>query len=95
MHKATYRLETQINTAFRLAPGSRDAHYELGRIHLERGEWHQAAEEGEKAFAAAGIGTTDRQIHFLLTRAYARVGKTVLAARHLALFNASGASLRR
>ncbi len=87
--------EKQIAIALDLAPESRDAHYEQGRIHFERSEWRKAIEEGQKAFALPGVGTTDRQIHFLLARGYAKTGNTELAARHLAAFHESGASLRR
>lgn len=87
--------ERQVALALALDPQSRDAHYEQGRLRFERGEFAQAADEGEKALAIPGIGTLDRQIHFLLARAYAKLGKRELSAAHLARFKASGASLRR
>ena len=87
--------EKQIERALQLSPDSRDAHYERGRLHFERGEWRKAADAGEKAFALPGVGTTDRQIHFLLARAYGKLGSAALAAKHLEQFKASGASLRR
>jgi hypothetical protein len=52
-------------------------------------------EEGEKALRIPGVGTTDRQIHFLLARAYAKAGNREASEKHLALFKASGVSLRR
>ena len=85
----------QIARALQLDPNSRDAHYELGRIHFENAEWSKAADGGEIALRLPGVGTTDRQIHYLLTRAYAKSGNREAAGKHLALFKASGASLRR
>lgn len=85
----------QILRALELDPNSRDAHYERGRLHFESGEWMKAVDEGEKAFRLPGVGTTDRQIHFLLARAYSKSGNRDAADRHLALFKASGVSLRR
>lgn len=85
----------QIARALGLDANSRDAHYERGRLHFENGEWMKAIEEGETAFRLPGVGTTDRQIHFLLARAYSKSGNRDAAARQLALFRASGASLRR
>ncbi len=85
----------QVDRALSLDPKSRDAHYEQGRLSFERGEFANAAEEGEKALAVPGAGTLDRQIHFLLSRAYAKLGRKDLADDHLAKFKASGVSLRR
>jgi tetratricopeptide (TPR) repeat protein len=85
----------QMRRALALDPRSRDAHYELGRLHFERGEFAAAAEHGERAFALEGMGTTDRQLHFLLGRTYLRLGRKELAESHLERFRASGASLRR
>ena len=84
-----------ISRALELDPKSRDAHYELGRLHFEKGEWLKAIDEGEKAFRLPGVGTTDRQIHFLLARAYSKAGNRDAAEKHLASFKASGVSLRR
>lgn len=87
--------EKQIKRALELDANSRDAHYEMGRLHFEKSEWKQSIEEGERAFQLQGVGTTDRQIHYLLARAYAKVNNREAADKHLALFKASGASLRR
>jgi tetratricopeptide (TPR) repeat protein len=84
-----------ITRALQLDANSRDAHYERGRLHFEYAEWTKAAEEGEKALRIPGVGTTDRQIHFLLGRAYAKLGNREASEKHLALFEASGVSLRR
>lgn len=87
--------EAQVRRAMALDPKSRDGHYELGRLYFERSEWEKAAAEGEKASRLTGAGVTDRQIHFLLARAYGKLGKKELSEEHLAKFKASGVSLRR
>lgn len=85
----------QIARTLELDPNSRDGHYELGRLALEEGNAAEAAAEGEKALALRGSGTTDRQIHFLLARAYAKMGKDDLAKRHRKQFQSSPMTLRR
>ncbi|MEO8126090.1 MAG: tetratricopeptide repeat protein [Bryobacteraceae bacterium] len=87
--------EKQVMLALGLDPKSRDAHYELGRLWFEKGEFAKAAAEGEIALAIPGVGTLDRQIHFLLARSYAKAGRKDLADYHLAKFKAAGVSLRR
>ena len=84
-----------IEKALAVEPTSRDAHYERGRLHFQAGEFAAAARAGERALGLASVGTTDRQIHFLLARAYARTGESQQAAAHLAKFHASAPALRR
>ena len=84
-----------VDQALVLEPDSRDAHYERGRLQFQAGKFDQAVQEGEKALQLTSVGTTDRQIHFLLARAYARTGNRERAAAHLAKFQASAATLRR
>jgi tetratricopeptide (TPR) repeat protein len=84
-----------VDQALVLEPDSRDAHYERGRLLFQAGKFDQAVQEGEKALQLISVGTTDRQIHFLLARAYARTGNRERAAAHLAKFQASAATLRR
>ncbi len=85
----------QVAQVLRLDPDSRDGHYELGRLSFEKGEFAEAAKEGEYALRQKGSGTTDRQIHFLLSRAYSKAGEKQLAALHRKQFEASPATLRR
>ena len=87
--------QRQVTRALALAPRSRDARYEQGRLYFESGDFAKAAAEGEQALAVPGAGTLDRQIHFLLGRCYAKLGRKELAEAHLAKFKASGVSLRR
>jgi tetratricopeptide (TPR) repeat protein len=84
-----------VEQARTLDPKSRDAHYERGRLYLQAGDFQRAVQEGERALELQSPGTTDRQIHFLLARAYARFGNEQRADEHLAKFKASAPSLRR
>jgi tetratricopeptide (TPR) repeat protein len=84
-----------VDQALVLEPDSRDAHYERGRLLFQAGKFDQAVQEGEKALQLTSVGTTDRQIHFLLARAYARTGNSERAAAHLEKFQASAPTLRR
>lgn len=84
-----------IEKALSAEPTSRDAHYERGRLHFQAGEFAAAARAGERALGLASVGTMDRQIHFLLARAYTRSGDSRRAAAHLAKFHASAPALRR
>jgi tetratricopeptide (TPR) repeat protein len=84
-----------VEEALAADPGSRDAHYERGRLALEGGDFARAVNEGEQALRLGSVGTTDRQIHYLLARAYARAGDRERAAGHLAKFQASAPTLRR
>ena len=85
----------EVNRVLELDPGSRDGHYERGRLAFEKGEFTAAVAEGELALAAKGNGTTDRQIHFLLARAYGKLGEKEKAELHRKEFEASPATLRR
>jgi tetratricopeptide (TPR) repeat protein len=85
----------EIDRVLELDPASRDGHYEKGRLALQRDQFAAAASEGELALAAKGNGTTDRQIHFLLARAYAKLGDSAKTNLHRMAFEASPATLRR
>jgi tetratricopeptide (TPR) repeat protein len=85
----------EVNRVLELDPGSRDGHYEKGRLAFEKDKFALAASEGEAALAARGNGTTDRQIHFLLARAYGKLGEKQKADIHRKQFEASPATLRR
>ena len=87
--------ETLIDRALAAAPDSRDARYEKGRLLLERRAYAEAITYGKKALELPAAGTTERQIHFLLARAYAKSGQKELAEIHLAKFRAAPLTLRR
>ncbi|MGH9664220.1 MAG: tetratricopeptide repeat protein, partial [Bryobacteraceae bacterium] len=85
----------QVARVLELDPNSRDGHYELGRLAFRKGDFTAAAAAGEAALKERGPGTTDREIHFLLARAYLRLGKKELAELHRKQFEASPPTLRR
>lgn len=85
----------QVALVLQLDPHSRDGHYESGRLAFARGDFETAASEGERALKETGSGTLDRQIHFLLTRAYYKLGKSAPAESNRKLFEASPPTLRR
>jgi tetratricopeptide (TPR) repeat protein len=85
----------QVERVLELDPQSRDGHYERARLMLETGKFAKAAEEGEKALRSPEPGATERQIHFVLARAYAQLGRQDLYELHRRKLEESPASLRR
>jgi len=77
-----------ISRALKLEPDSRDAHYERARLLLKQGDAAGASQEGEKALRLSG-GITERQIRYLLLRAYQATGQEKLAAEHAAALRAA------
>jgi len=95
-HSAVLRRAKRTSTLPSLSIPNRATHTTSADVLLfERDEFASAAEEGEKALAVPGAGTLDRQIHFLLARAYSKLGRKELASMHLAKFKDSAVSLRR
>jgi tetratricopeptide (TPR) repeat protein len=80
------RAESLIDAALRFAPNARDILYEKGQCQFDRGSYSQAAEYGERALAAPGPAPTEREIRFLLARAYLKAGNRDTAAKHRAIF---------
>jgi tetratricopeptide (TPR) repeat protein len=87
--------EGLIDRALASEPAARDAHYEKGRLRLERRDYAAAIKHGKKALELPGVGTTERQIHYLLARAFLQAGQKELAESHLAKFRAAPPTLRR
>jgi tetratricopeptide (TPR) repeat protein len=85
----------QVERVLELNPRSRDGHYERARLMLEARKFAEAAEEGEKALRSPPPGATERQIHFVLARAYAQLGRQDLYELHRRKLEESPASLRR
>jgi tetratricopeptide (TPR) repeat protein len=79
---------TLILQALELAPNSREAHYEMARLKLDSDQAAQAATEAELALQLPGTGVTERQLHFLLTKAYTTLGNPKKAAHHRTAFEA-------
>lgn len=80
--------QAQVSRALTVDPNSREAFYERARIHFEEGRFKECAADAERSLTLAGEGTTPRQIHFLLSRAYARLGNMARAAEHRRQFEA-------
>ena len=89
------RAESLVDEILKRTPGDRDALYEKGRCVLERGDGALAAQFGERALAAAQTGTTERQIRYLLVRAYTKAGNRDLADKHRSAFEKLPMSLVR
>lgn len=73
--------ERLLARAAKVAPDSRDPHFEAGRLWLKKGDPARAAKEGEIALGLRGE-TTDRQVRYLLVQAYEASGRETEAARH-------------
>jgi len=84
-----------IAKALEIEAKSRDAHYEMARWHLDFGQAASAATEAELALLLPGTGTTERQIHFLLARAYGKLGDVAKAAQHRKAFESIAPRLIR
>lgn len=72
----------QIQEALRRDPESREAYYERARLHLEATHYAEAAADGERALTLPGLPQTERALHFLLARAYQKLGKPESASQH-------------
>jgi tetratricopeptide (TPR) repeat protein len=68
---------------------SRDAHYELAKGLDHKGDFRNAALEGERALTLPDLGVSDVQIHFLLANLYRRLNQLDLAEAHLEKFRAT------
>jgi len=79
-----------IDRAEKLEPSHRDVHYERARLLLRTGDAAAATRAGETALRLAATGITDRQIRYLLVRAYGLTGDEKRAAAHAAALRAAG-----
>lgn len=77
-----------IDRALKLAPNSRDPHFESARLLLKTGDAAGAAKEGEIALPLHTGEVTDLQVHFLLVQAYQSGGREQDAERHAAAIRA-------
>ncbi len=87
--------EKLIDRAIFAKPDLCDAQYEKGRLRFERRDYASAIKHGKRALELPGAGTTERQIHYLLARAYGQTGQKERAESHLAKFRAAQPTLRR
>jgi len=70
-------------------PTSRDAHYGLAKGLNHKGDFENAAVEGERALTLPELATSDAQIHFLLANLYRKLKQPDLAKAHLEKFQAA------
>jgi Flp pilus assembly protein TadD len=77
-----------IQHAAKVDPKSRDPHFEAGRLAMKLGNFAVAAREGEAALQLSSGDISDKQVHFLLTRAYRAMGRDAEAERHAAAVRA-------
>jgi len=78
----------QIDRALKLAPNSRDPHFESARLLLKTGDAAASAKQAEIALTLRTGDVTDRQVHFLLVQAYQSGGREQEAERHAAAIRA-------
>jgi tetratricopeptide (TPR) repeat protein len=74
------RRETELRTALKVNPNNADAHLQLGRIHLDKGNWTAAAAE---ARAARSSGTRNDEADALLAWALYLEGKSNVLFRQV------------
>ena len=74
------RRETELRTALKANPNNADAHLQLGRIHLDKGNWTAAAAE---ARAARSSGTRNDEADALLAWALYLEGKSNVLFRQV------------
>ena len=72
--------EKWIRLALKAEPKFRDAHFELARVLLKKGDAAGAIIEGETSLRLSGTIVTDAQIHYLLIRAWRANGSPEKAA---------------
>ena len=75
-----------VDEAFAIAPEARDVLYEKGLCLLDSGKYLQAVEFGNRALGAPGSVPTEREIRFLLIRAWQKAGNAEKAAQERAIF---------
>jgi tetratricopeptide (TPR) repeat protein len=76
-------------------PESRDAHYELAKGLDHKGDFKNAAREGERALTLPELDTSDAQIHFLLANLYRKLNQPDLANANLEKFKAASQTTSR
>jgi len=84
-----------IDWALKLNSNFRDSHYERSRLLLKQGDLAAAAVAAEKALSLPAAGTSDKQIRYLLVRAYALMGDEKRAAENAAALRSEEIPPRR
>ena len=80
--------QRQVTAASGLGPAAPEVHYEQARLSLEAGRFTEAIEHATKALGRPSEAVTERQVHFLLSRAYLGLGDKVKAEQHRQSFEA-------
>lgn len=75
-----------VEEAYAISPGARDVLYEKGLSLLDGGQYLQAVDFGQRALRAPGPVPTEREIRFLLIRAWQKAGNADMAAKERAIF---------
>src|SRR5262249_6749741 len=78
--------ETMVDTALKVSSGAKEVLFAKVRCLFDRGEYAHAAEFGERALDAEGPAPSEREIRFLLARAWFKAGNPELAAKHRTVF---------
>jgi tetratricopeptide (TPR) repeat protein len=79
----------KVRRAIQIDPKSREAHFELAKELDQEEDFKNAALEAELALTLPDLGTSDAQIHFLLSRVYRDLKQPDLAKAHLEKFQAA------
>jgi tetratricopeptide (TPR) repeat protein len=79
----------KVRRAIQIDPESREAHFELAKELDQEEDFKNAAVEAELALTLPELGTSDAQIHFLLSRVYRDLKQPDLAKAHLEKFQAA------
>jgi tetratricopeptide (TPR) repeat protein len=75
-----------VDEAFAIAPEARDILYEKGLSLLDGGRYPEAVDFGQRALRAPGSVPTEREIRFLLIRAWQKAGESEKADKERAIF---------
>jgi predicted Zn-dependent protease len=87
--------QKQVSLALALKSDAREALYEQARLDFEAGRMAECISNAKRALKNESTAVTSRQIHFLLSRAYARAGDTAQSKHHRAQFEAIAPRLIR
>ena len=79
----------KVQRAIQIDPESREAHFELAKELDQEEDFKNAAREAELALTLPELGTSDAQIHFLLSRVYRDLKQPDLAKAHMEKFQAT------
>jgi len=78
----------KVRQSIQIDPQSRQAHFALAIDFEQEEDFKNAAREAELALTLPDLGTTDAQIHFLLSRIYTKLKQPDLAKAYLEKYKA-------